>query len=77
MPAVKPKSYGKSALSAASVATILVLVYALVGGVLVIVSAVAHVDPALALSFKSYLSQMVVASAGLAVGRGIATHTGT
>lgn len=57
------------------VATVLVVLYALVGGALVIVSAVGHVDPALALSFKSYLTQMAVACAGLAVGRGLdATH---
>jgi hypothetical protein len=59
------------------VATLLVLVYALVGGVLVIVSAVAHVDPDLRLSFSDYLSRMVVATAGLAVGRGIIGHAKT
>lgn len=53
------------------VATVLVLIFAIVGGVLVILSAVGHVDHALALSFPTYLKQMVVAVAGLAVGRGL------
>ena len=53
------------------VATILVLIYALVGAALVIISAVGHVDHALALSFRTYLEQMAIAVAGLAVGRGL------
>lgn len=54
-----------------NVATLLVLVYAVVGAVLVVLSAVTHVDPALQLSFAKYLEQMAIATAGLAVGRGI------
>lgn len=56
------------------VVTILVLIYALAGAVLVVASAVGHVDPAMRLSFQSYLGQMSVAVAGLAVGRGLAAH---
>lgn len=57
------------------VATVLVVLYALIGGALVIVSAVGHVDPALALSFKTYLTQMAIATGGLAIGRGLdSTH---
>lgn len=56
------------------VATILVILYALVGAALVVLSAVGHVDPKLALSFKEYLTQMAIAAAGLAVGRGIAAR---
>lgn len=54
------------------VATILVVLYALIGGTLVILSAVGHVDHALTLSFRTYLEQMAIAVAGLAVGRGVA-----
>lgn len=61
-------------LETANIATILVLVYAVVGAVLVILSAVAHVDPKLALSFKAYLEQMAIAAAGLAIGRGLASR---
>lgn len=63
-------------LHAAPVATVLVLAFAFVGGVLVIVSAVGHVDPKLALSFHDYLGEMAVAVAGLAVGRGLAAKKG-
>lgn len=61
-------------LNTANVATILVLVYAVLGAVLVVLSAVAHVDPKLALSFDHYLAQMAIATAGLAVGRGLAAR---
>lgn len=61
-------------LDAANVATGLVLLYALVGAVLVILSAIIHVDPKLALSFHDYLAQMAIAAAGLAVGRGLAAQ---
>jgi hypothetical protein len=54
------------------VATVLVVLYAVVGGVLVILSAAGHVDPKLALSFDAYLKSMALAVAGLAVGRGVA-----
>lgn len=61
-------------LETANVATALVLIYALVGAALVILSAAGHVDPKLALSFRSYLEQMAIAVAGLAVGRGLAAR---
>ena len=61
-------------LEVASVATILVLIYARGGGVPVVLSAVGHVDPAMRLTFANYLSQMAIAVAGLAVGRGLAAH---
>ena len=63
-----------SRLEVAPVATILVVLYALIGGTLVILSAVGDVDHSLALSFKTYLEQMAIAVAGLAVGRGIAAR---
>lgn len=56
------------------VATILVVIFAIVGGILVIISAVGHVDHALALSFKDYLEAMAIATGGLAVGRGLAAR---
>lgn len=59
-------------LDVANVATVLVLIYAVVGAALVVLSAVAHPDPKLALSFSDYLSQMAIATGGLAVGRGLA-----
>ena len=58
-------------LNTANVATALVVVYALIGGALVILSAIGHVDPALRLSFENYLKQMAVAAGLLAVGRGL------
>lgn len=61
-------------LDAANVATILVLLYALVGGALVVLSAVTHVDPQIRLGFADYLQQMAVATGALAIGRGIAAR---
>ena len=61
-----------SKLEVVPVATVLVILYALIGGVLVILSALGDVDPKLALSFNAYLESMAFAVAGLAVGRGIA-----
>lgn len=61
-------------LDTANVATLLVVLYAVVGAVLVVASAVGHVDPALQLSFRSYLEQMAIAAGGLAIGRGIAAR---
>lgn len=55
-------------LSTANVATILVLIYALVGGVSVIADGIA---------FREYLESMTVATAGLAVGRGLASRNRT
>jgi hypothetical protein len=61
-------------LDASNVATILVLVYAVLGAVLVLLSAAVHVDPKLALSFADYLGQMAIATGGLAIGRGLAAR---
>lgn len=61
-------------LEVAPVATILVVLYALIGGVLVILSAGGGVDPKLALSFNAYLESMALAVAGLALGRGWAAR---
>lgn len=62
-------------LDVANVATWLVLIFALVGAALVVVSAVVGaVDPQLRLSFEDYLQQMAVAVAGLSVGRGLAAR---
>jgi hypothetical protein len=60
-------------LDTASVATILVLTYAVIGGVLVIISAITRVDPSLTLSFHSYLREMAIAAGGLAIGRGLSS----
>lgn len=55
------------------VATSLIYIFAAVGGLLVIVSAIGGNDitSELRLSFKDYLDQMATAIAGLAIGRGI------
>lgn len=58
-------------LDTAHVATVLVLVYALVGGALVVISALGHVDPEVRLTFNQYLSSMAIAAGGLAIGRGL------
>lgn len=58
-------------LDTAHVATILVLVYAVVGGLLVVISALGHVDPEVRLTFNQYLNSMAVAAGLLAVGRGL------
>lgn len=66
----------ESKLTLMSVATILVLIYAVVGAALVLLSAILDsMDPALRLSFNSYLTQMAIACAGLAIGRGIDQNT--
>ncbi|HLM85110.1 MAG TPA: hypothetical protein VK272_02860 [Solirubrobacteraceae bacterium] len=55
-----------------SVATILVFVYAAVGGALVIISALEpSATGAIRLSFKDYIEAMAIAIGGLSVGRGI------
>lgn len=59
-------------LSKANIATALVLIIALAGAVLVIVSAVGHPDPAIRLTFKEYIQDMAIAVGLLAVGRGVA-----
>jgi hypothetical protein len=61
-------------LDAANVATLLVLVYAGLGAVVVVLSIITSVDPKLALSFDQYLQSMAVAAGGLAVGRGLAAR---
>jgi hypothetical protein len=61
-------------LDTANVATALVVLYALVGAALVILSAVGHVDSALQLTFRQYLEQMAIAAGGLAIGRGLAAR---
>jgi hypothetical protein len=55
------------------VATTLIYVYAAVGGILVIISAIGGDDitSELRLSFKDYLDQMATAIGALAIGRGI------
>lgn len=67
-----------AAFDVANVATYLVLIYAVLGAVMVILSAVVDVDPSLRLSFAAYLERMAIATAGLAIGRGISnTNVGT
>lgn len=58
-------------LDVANVATWLVLIYAIAGAALVVISALGHVTPELQLSFGAYLEKMSIAVAGLAVGRGL------
>jgi small neutral amino acid transporter SnatA (MarC family) len=55
------------------VATTLIYIYAAVGAILVIVSAVGgdDVTKELRLSFKDYLEQMAIAIGALSIGRGI------
>ena len=65
-------------LTTSNVATLLVLCYALLGAVLVVLSAIGAVETGdLQLSFKEYLSQMVIAAGGLAIGRGLTARTNT
>lgn len=59
-------------LEAASVATILVLIYALVGAALVIISALGLSD--VHYTFNEYLNSMAIATGGLAIGRGLAAR---
>jgi hypothetical protein len=58
------------------VATTLVVIYAVVGGILVLVSAIGGTDitQELRLSFKDYLEQMAIAGAALSVGRGLTAN---
>jgi hypothetical protein len=58
-----------------AVATTLVIIYALIGGALVILSAsLNHIDPALKLSYKDYLEQMAIAAGALSIGRGLVAN---
>ncbi|HEX2265854.1 MAG TPA: hypothetical protein VHH14_06190 [Solirubrobacterales bacterium] len=58
------------------VATALVIIYAVVGGILVLVSAVggADITEELRLSFKEYLEQMAIAVGALSIGRGLTAN---
>jgi hypothetical protein len=57
------------------VATVLVIIYALVGGLLVILSAVlTHINPTIDLSYKEYLQQMAIAAGALSIGRGLTAN---
>lgn len=62
-------------LDTSNVATWLVIIFAVVGGVLVILSAAVEVDAPLALTFDQYIKSMVIAIGALAVGRGINSYT--
>lgn len=65
-------------ISAGSVATVLVLLFAVIGGAMVVLSAtVSGIDPDLRLSFQDYLSAMAVAAGGLAIGRGLTSRPTT
>jgi hypothetical protein len=56
----------------APVATRLVIIYALAGAVLVILSATLnHINPAIELSYKDYLEQMAIAAGALGIGKGL------
>lgn len=61
-------------LDTANVATILVLVYAIVGALVVVLSVLGHVDAEVRLTFNQYLESMAIAAGGLAVGRGLAAR---
>lgn len=64
-------------LSVGNIATGLVILYAVVGAALVVLSATGTVDAKeLQLSFATYLEQMAIATGGLAVGRGLAARKG-
>jgi hypothetical protein len=57
------------------VVTALVIIYAVVGGALVILSAlIDDIDQALKLTYKDYLEQMAIAAAGLGIGRGLVAN---
>lgn len=65
-------------LTAGNVATVLVLLFAVVGAAMVVLSAtVTGIDPDLRLSFQDYLSAMAVAAGGLAIGRGLTSRPTT
>ena len=64
----------KDWLTVGNVATVLVVLYALVGATLVVLSATGDVAKELQLSFNAYLESMAVAAGALAVGRGIAAR---
>lgn len=57
------------------VVTALVIIYAVVGAALVILSALINdIDAALKLTYKDYLEQMAIAAAGLGIGRGLVAN---
>lgn len=73
MNAVSPTTQADLVKTMVPVASTLVYIYAAIGGVLVIISAVGGEDitKELRLSFKDYLEQMATAIGALAIGRGI------
>lgn len=59
----------------APVATALIIIYAVAGFVLVILSATLnHIDPTLKLSYKDYLEQMAIATGALSIGKGLVAN---
>jgi hypothetical protein len=57
------------------VATALVIIYAIVGGALVILSATLnHINPTIDLTYKEYLQQMAIAAGALSIGRGLTAN---
>jgi hypothetical protein len=72
---VKTQPAGQAALvkEMVPVATTLIYIYAVVGGLLVIISAIGGDDitEEIRLSFKDYLEQMAIAIGALSIGRGI------
>jgi hypothetical protein len=58
-----------------AVATTLVIIYAVVGAALVVLSATLnHIDPTLKLSYKDYLEQMAIAAGALSIGKGLVAN---
>lgn len=56
----------------APVATALIIIYAVVGAALVVLSATLnHIDLTLKLSYKDYLEQMAIAAGALSIGKGL------
>jgi hypothetical protein len=59
----------------APVVTWLVIIYAVVGATLVVLSATLnHIEPALKLSYKDYLEQMAIAAGALSIGKGLVAN---
>jgi hypothetical protein len=57
------------------VATALVIIYAVVGGALVVLSAALnHINPTFELTYKEYLQQMAIAAGALSIGRGLTAN---
>ena len=62
-------------LDSSNIATWIVVLIAIVGAALVLLSAITTVDPALKLTFGSYIEKVGVAAGLLAVGRGLNKRT--